>query len=195
MDLLAVSPLLRESRTSSRLFPRAKNKRQQERHDDDPRVDPAACRNAAHDDPNHETEGDDENIHKGNLLEPDRVGNVQDQIQEGHGEHGNVEITGAEQSARCQEDPAAQGDSRSDPPGGQGARFFPGVPPVFFPVVVVVEDVHRTGEQAEIDKSQPGPRQQMEIMKLEGKKKGQENEQVLCPLPRAHEEEQIAHHR
>ncbi|MCU0235926.1 MAG: hypothetical protein MUC72_02450 [Acidobacteria bacterium] len=102
-----------------------------------------------------------------------------------------IEAENEQQHAGQKQRGGRQGDPHLEAPRGDGTVFFQRMQLVPAAVQDVVEDVHRSGDQAEEDERQQAPPDVAGLEHVQGEDHRGEDEDVLHPLLRAQGDQEV----
>ena len=155
---------------------------EEHRADEEPGGDRDADDQAARHDPDDEPGRDHEDVQDDDVLEPEGIQDLQDEVTDGDEEEGHAEGGRQPEAGGGQDDHGRDGRRLLEPPRGQGPLRLDGVEPVLLEVADVVEDVMGARDEAEGDEGGHGPQDERPVEELPGEDDGGENEEILDPL-------------
>jgi hypothetical protein len=160
--------------------------REEEREQNRAHQEPAAELHVDREGPGHrpenEAEGDGEHVEDDDVLEAERVGEVQDDVGRSRGSESGTEGQRGAQTGHEKQGRGEPGRPYRQGAAGQRAKSLPGMEAVTLEVREVVDEVHGPGECTEHQERQAGAQDGIRLEQVLGERQRGQNHQVLGPL-------------
>jgi hypothetical protein len=155
---------------------------QEEDHDDDPFGEFYVAYYGARFYAKYETCGQQDDIQDGNGFQAEGVPEVDEEVDGEYEDefffYGPGDCEAEDNEDGADEECGGGGDGA----GSDGSFAFYGVFPVVFDVFVIIEDIDAAGDKAKGDEAIEDADDLMEVQEFACKEKGDEKEEILCPV-------------